>query len=62
MNTSDKPLLHGRQLAALRLGISLRALDTLLANGELVSVKIGKRRLISEQAIQNFIRKSERKR
>jgi excisionase family DNA binding protein len=56
-----KPLLHRREIAALRLGVSLRLLDQLLATRQLASVKIGKRRLVSEQAIQDFIRKAEKK-
>jgi excisionase family DNA binding protein len=55
-----KPLLHRREIAALRLGVSLRMLDELVATKQLASVKIGKRRLVSEQAIQDFIRKAER--
>jgi len=54
-----KPLLHKREVAALRLGISLRTLDELIATRALASVKIGKRRLVSEQAIQNFVNKAE---
>lgn len=57
---TQKPLLHRREIAALRMGISLRMLDELIATKELSSVKIGKRRLVSEEAIQNFIRKAER--
>lgn len=61
MTESDvRPLLHKRQAAAIRLNISLRTLDELLATKELPSVKIGKRRLVSEEAIQAFIRKAER--
>lgn len=56
----SKPLLHGRQVAALRLGISLRSLDELLATRQLASVKIGKRRLVSEDAILKFISRAER--
>jgi len=56
-----KPLLHRREIAALRLGVSLRLLDELLATRQLASVKIGKRRLISEAAIQDFIRRAEKK-
>jgi excisionase family DNA binding protein len=62
--TSDvqvKPLLHRREIAALRLGVSLRLLDELLATRQLASVKIGKRRLISESAIIDFIRRAEKK-
>ena len=56
----DKPLVLRRELAALRLGISLRTMDELIASGRIATVKIGRRRLISEQAIQDFIRKSEK--
>ena len=55
-----KPLLHRREIAALRMGIGLRTLDELLATKQLASVKIGKRRLISEEAIQRFIAKAEK--
>jgi excisionase family DNA binding protein len=58
---STKPLLHRREIAALRLGISLRTLDELLATRQLASVRIGKRRLVSENAIQAFIQKSEKR-
>jgi len=55
-----KPLLHRREIAALRLGIGLRTLDELLATRKIASVKIGKRRLVSEDAILAFIRKAEK--
>jgi len=55
-----KPLLHKREVAALRLGISLRTLDELISTRQLASVKIGKRRLVSEQAITTFVTKAER--
>ena len=54
-----KPILLRREIAALRMGIGLRTLDELLATRKISSVKIGKRRLVSEEAIQKFIRKSE---
>lgn len=59
-NTSVGPVLYKRTEAAIRLNISVRTLDTLLATKELPSVKIGKRRLVSEDAIQAFIKKAER--
>jgi excisionase family DNA binding protein len=59
--TQDKPLLHKRENGAARLGISLRKFDELVATGELPSVKIGKRRLVSENALLNFIKKHETK-
>lgn len=57
---ADAPLLHRRINAAQRLGISVRLLDSLLAEKELRSVKVGRRRLISEQSILDFIRKREK--
>jgi excisionase family DNA binding protein len=56
-----KPLLYKRESAAARLGVSLRMLDALIATKKLPSVKIGKRRLVSEEAIQTFIRKAEKR-
>ncbi len=56
-----KPLLYGRLQGAQRLGISLRTFDELLATKQLRSVKIGKRRLVSEEAIQDFIKKAEKR-
>jgi excisionase family DNA binding protein len=56
-----KPLLYRREIAAMRLGVSLRTLDELLARKELASVKVGKRRLISEDAIQSFVKKREKR-
>ena len=61
-DVDGKPLLHRREIAASRLGISLRLLDELISSKQLASVKIRKRRLISEEAIQNFIRKAESRR
>jgi excisionase family DNA binding protein len=55
-----EPLLHHRINAARRMGISVRLLDSLLAERVLKSVRIGRRRLISEEALQEFIRKRER--
>lgn len=57
---ATQTLLYKRETAAARLGISLRTLDELLATKKLRSVKIRKRRLISEEAIQSFIRQAEK--
>jgi excisionase family DNA binding protein len=54
------PLLHHRKNAARILGVSIRLLDRLLAERELKSVRVGRRRLISESALQNYIRARER--
>jgi excisionase family DNA binding protein len=53
-------LLYRRQSVAERLDISVREVDRLLAAKQLTSLKIGKRRLVSEDAICDFIRKRER--
>ncbi len=53
-------LLHRRINVAQRLGISVRLLDSLLAERVLKSVKVGRRRLVSEEAIQNYIRSREK--
>jgi excisionase family DNA binding protein len=55
-----KPLLYGRLHGAARLGISVRTFDELIATNKLRSVKIGKRRLVSEEAIRDFIAKAEK--
>jgi hypothetical protein len=65
LTVDAKPLLLRREVAALRLGISLRTLDELVATKQLKAVKIGgigskrKRCLISEDAIRDFISKGE---
>jgi len=60
MELKLSPQLHGRKGAAEKLGVSLRTLDDLIATKQLISLKIRKRRLISEEAIASFIRKAER--
>jgi excisionase family DNA binding protein len=60
MENKSMPLLHPRPDAAKRLGISIRLLDNLLAERRLRSVKCGRRRLVSEQSLQDYIRKQER--
>jgi excisionase family DNA binding protein len=54
------PLLHHRKNAAVRIGISVRLLDRLLAERVLKSVRVGRRRLISESALQSYIKAQER--
>jgi excisionase family DNA binding protein len=51
--------LHRREEVAQLLGISLRAADELILTRQLSSLKIGKRRLVSEAALAAFIRKRE---
>ncbi|OZD85599.1 helix-turn-helix domain-containing protein [Rhodococcus sp. 05-339-2] len=45
--------------ASSRLGISRSKLFGLIQSGELPSVKVGKRRLVSDSAIDQFIEKLE---
>ncbi|MGC2464605.1 MAG: helix-turn-helix domain-containing protein [Candidatus Acidiferrum sp.] len=57
--------LHRREVAAQRLGVSLRTLDELIATKQIVSVKVtnGARkgcRRISERAIEQFINRAEK--
>lgn len=59
-DVQNKPLLHGRQNGAMRLGISLRTFDELIATKQIRSLRIGKRRMVSEDAIQDFIRRGEK--
>ena len=47
-------LLVGRAEAAEALRIPLRSLDILLLEGKIPSRKIGRRRLISRQALEDF--------
>ncbi len=43
--------------AARRLGVSPRTIATLIARGELVSRKIGRRRVIPVEALEKFLRR-----
>jgi len=47
-------LLYSRRETAKLLGISLRSVDHLLANDRLRSVRVGGRRLISRDHLENF--------
>lgn len=49
------PRLLRRGAAARALGVSERTVDTLIRSGELPSVKIGKRRLIPVQALDEYV-------
>lgn len=55
MSTTTTARLNSIEVGIERLGISRAKLYKLLGSGELRSVKIGKRRLIPEQAIIDFI-------
>lgn len=53
-------LLYNRSEAAKMLSISLRTLDTLLASKQLAARRIGKRVLITNQSLLNFVRRDHR--
>jgi excisionase family DNA binding protein len=55
MSGTEKELVVGISEAARRLGISSRTLATLVAQGELPSCKIGRRRLIPVTALEAFV-------
>jgi excisionase family DNA binding protein len=59
MEIKSAPQLYRREQVAEKLGISLRAADELILTKQLPSLKIGKRRLVSETALLTFIRKRE---
>ena len=50
-----EPLAHSPDRAGQRLGISTRQIYTHIATGELRSFKAGKRRLIPETELQQFV-------
>jgi excisionase family DNA binding protein len=57
MNTTPQPLVHSPDHAAQRIGTSTRAIYDLIAKGELRSFKTGKRRLIPETELQQFVQR-----
>lgn len=54
-STNPEPLAHSPDGAAKRLGISTRAVYTAIAQGDLRSFKIGKRRLIPDSELQRLV-------
>jgi excisionase family DNA binding protein len=50
----DDPLFQDKNKAARNLGVSRRTVEKLIANGELPSVTVGRRRLIPTSALRNF--------
>lgn len=50
-------LLSPKREAARVLGISVRTLETLIALGELKSVRVGRRRLIPRAELERFVRR-----
>ena len=59
MAEKTAPQLYRREEVAEKLSLSLRAADELILSKRLPSLKIGKRRLVSETALANFIQKAE---
>jgi len=55
-DSSNQKLLVSRHEAALRLSISERAIDYLIANKQIATRRIGSRVLISERELQRFSR------
>ncbi len=53
------PQLLTREQVAQRLGVSIRTADTLILSRQIASLKIGKKRLVSETALAAFIRRHE---
>lgn len=54
-DSASDPLLNSIKRAALRLGISASKVNQLIATGELRSVKIGRRRLIPDDALADYV-------
>lgn len=57
---SSGPLVHGRAELQRLLNVPQRAVDELLATGQLRSFKIGRRRLVSDRTLREFIARRER--
>jgi excisionase family DNA binding protein len=54
------PQCLGRDEVARRLGLSLRTTDTLILSGQIKSFKVGKKRLVTEEALSAYIRGREK--
>jgi excisionase family DNA binding protein len=57
--TKQAPQCLGREEFARRLGVSLRTADALILSKQIKSLKVGKKRLVTEDALAEFIRKRE---
>ena len=56
METEEvQPLTYKPDVAAARLGVSRSTMDRLIANGEIRARRAGRRVLVSEPAIQEFL-------
>ena len=56
---SGAPQLLTREQVSQRLSVSLRTADALILSRQIASLKIGKKRLVSETALAAFIKKQE---
>ena len=54
------PQLLTREQVAQRLNVSLRTADALILSRQIASLKIGKKRLVSETALADFIKRQEK--
>lgn len=54
-------LLYSKRNAAELLSVSLRKLDSLIATNQIQTMRIGKRVLISREALENFVGKRPQK-
>lgn len=59
MNPNDR-ITYGITDAHQQLGITRSALYLLISNGEIPSIKVGKRRLITRRALEQFVARKER--
>ncbi len=58
METQEiRPLVRSPEGTSKRLGISVRAVYTLIASGELRSIKLGKRRLIPDEECAALVKR-----
>lgn len=58
MSTATR-LLYDIPTAAEQLSVSARVLERLIADGEVDSVKLGRRRLVSDDALRAYIKRLE---
>lgn len=54
---AEKPLAFDKDAAAREIGVSRRTIERLIANGELESTRVGRRRLISTATLTKFLKR-----
>jgi len=57
---NQAPQCLGRETVATRLGVSQRTADMLILSGQIRSLKVGKKRLVTEVALADYIAKQEK--